>query len=122
MRLAFNLLSAFLIYSFLNTAHADQGRDLYDVCQGKVRAGNYGSSEWQRTCQEIFDMPDAYLVKCATWLAAHNFPSEVDTKACRLYCQQNERWGPWYDFEIPFELKVVTAELRRLHMYGKCLD
>lgn len=117
-------LASFLIVSSAWSQNNPNSRreELYKICQDKVSQMNYGSQKWQVLCSEQFDMPGPYLIKCATWLADHNFPSDVDSRACRFFCSSNTNWGPWYDYEVPYRLKEVIAELKRIHDHGRCFE
>lgn len=113
------LLCLTLSLTFTGATFA-QETELYEVCRDKIAKGGYGSSDNERLCKEKFDMPDAYLVKCLDWVKKGNFPDPSDKIACRYYCRSNQNWGPWYDYEIPHELKPLLFTMKSLHDRNQC--
>jgi hypothetical protein len=120
-------IQSFILIMTVQTVWAQEDlnsrrEELYHICQTKISEMNFGSVRWETICSEQFDMPGPYLIKCATWVANRQFPTEVDKRACRFFCSRNDNWGPWYDFEIPYQLKEVILEMKRIQAHGRCFE
>ena len=102
--------------------------ELYRTCKSKVTNMSYGSEKWELACSEEYDMPDPYLIKCAVFVkngfptSKEEFAKSVDKIACQTYCRNNNNWGPWFDYEISFELKDIVLEMKNRHGNGRCME
>jgi hypothetical protein len=109
-----------LLFTFVSQLGLAQSEDLYSLCKQKVRAGNYGERKYELLCKDYFEMPEPYMFRCMDWLKNGSFPTPADKTACRFFCEGNKNWGPWYDFEIPFELRTLFFRMKVLSKSNQC--
>jgi hypothetical protein len=109
-----------LIFILFSQAGMAQSSDLYSLCQQKVRSGNYGERKYELLCKDHFQMPEPYMFRCMDWLKNGTFPTPADKTACRFFCESNKNWGPWYDFEIPYDLRTLFFRMRGLSRGNQC--
>lgn len=125
MLLSMRIGAAVLIISLASlTASAQSDEDvavLHASCVQAVDSGDYPNRNLEMLCNEYFELPSAYLVKCLRWVKK-GFPSEIDKKACRHFCQSSQNWGPWYDYALPYEVRTLFDVMKTLNKQQRCFE
>ena len=115
----FKTILVFAVLTISTMASANESIELYQTCKERVTNMSYGSQQWEINCGEDFDMPKPYLIKCANFVK-NGFPDKIERASCQSFCEQNEKWGPWYDFELAYDIKEIVFEMKRRHSNRTC--
>lgn len=85
-----------------------------NFCRKLVDAGNYQSSGNQLLCHKYFDLAPGYLIKCLRY-EQEGYPSNIDQRACDLYLNNLEDWGPWQDYEVPEDVASLLDDYQGIY-------